>query len=268
MEFDALAPVTGLARRASAPVESPVRSPLLQNPAEVLAVLMDFSGSVALAELLQVPAPDGPAHPDVQELSRKLQEYVRTKLDALLALSLRPLTGVRAPVIPLPEQLYESLALVAGGPGRVPDEQATRRLANDLGAPLHAAFGNSLRQAQAQLTGLRQEIAQHVRELGPRAERLERIDSALSRSIQRKQAELFERVELASDATFERACAHACAALPQDFGPDALVSWSGPNGWLGRYRDRCVHMTKALFVHLQRSIEGLLVAAVQAEVAR
>jgi hypothetical protein len=36
-------------------------------------------------------------------------------------------------------------------------------------------------------------------------------------------------------------------------------------GWIERYRERCVRMTRALYGHLRRSLEGLLRAAIHAE---
>ncbi len=237
-----------------------------QNPAEVLAMLMDFAGSVALAELLSAPAVDGASHPQARELAARLQREVRARLDALLPLALKPLTGRRAPSVPPPEELLEAIDRATGELGSRPDEAAALRLARELGAPLYSALGASLRQAQANVATLRGEVAHEIRALGPRADRLERIDAALQRAVQVKLGELFDRMELAAEHTFERACAHACQALPEGFGAAELASWSAETGWIERYRERCVRMTKALFGHLRRSLEGLLRAAIHAEV--
>ncbi len=233
-----------------------------QNPAEVLALLMDFSGSVALAELLSAPPPTGPSHARAQELAADLRARVDERLDAVLPLTIKPLTGRRAPSVPSAEELLASLRAKTDG---VPDEATAVELARELGAPLRSALGASLRQAQAQVATLRWEIAHELRALGPRADRLERIDAALNRSIQVKLGELLDRMEHAGELTFERACAHACAALPEGFGSAELVGWTSESGWIERYRDRCVRMTKALFGHLRRSLEGLLRAAAHAE---
>ena len=72
-------------------------------------------------------------------------------------------------------------------------------------------------------------------------------------------------MEYAAGLTFERACVHACSELPPDFGPRELAGWTGPNGWIERFRERAVRMTKALFGHLRRSLDGLLRAALHAE---
>jgi len=279
MEFDAIAPVApatatfagGLALRPTVPEGSSgrdARSLVPQNPADVLARMMDFSGSVALAELLHTPEPAGPAHPDVEQRARKLREHVYSRFDALLHQSLRPLTGQRAPRLPTPEELLEAITLASGEPGRLPEGEAAIRLGRKLGAPLCSAFGHSLHQAQAHLAGLRAELVPELRALGPRADRLERIDAALQRAIQGKLLELFDRMQLAAALTFERACTQACAALPTPFGTEELASWCGVQGWLERYRERCVHTTEALYGHLQRSLEGLLLASIHAEVVR
>jgi hypothetical protein len=270
MDLDALAPVAGLsgglALRSFPSEGAREAAPVPQNPAEVLAMLMDFSGSVALAELLHAPPVEGPGHPQAAALASKLQREVSQRLDALLPLALKPLTGRRAPSVPPPEELMEAIDRACGEPGQRPDEQAARRLARELGDPLRSALGASLRAAQANVATLRWEIAHELRALGPRADRLERIDAALQRSIQVKLGELFDRMELAAELTFERACAHACMALPDAFGSAELVSWCAESGWIERYRERCVRMTRALFGHLRRSLEGLLRAAIHAEV--
>ncbi|MET0388887.1 MAG: hypothetical protein ABW321_23140 [Polyangiales bacterium] len=283
MEFDSLAPIAeltgGLARRP-APLDMPAeRAPLPQNPAEVLAMLMDFSGSVALAELLHAPLPEGVPHPDADKLARKLRDKVRVRIESLLAQALKPLSGERAPALPTPSEIFAAIeramanqanqadqASQPGQPRVQPDAAAAVRVAREIGAPLCAALGDSLRQAQAQLATLRWRIAPELRELGPRADRLERIDAALQRSIQSKLHELFDRMELAATQTFERACNHACATLPEGFEVDDLAGWVAEDGWIARYHERCVRMAQALFGHLQRSLEGLLLAAIDAEV--
>ena len=238
-------------------------APVSQNPAEVLAALMDFSGSVALAELLAAAPPDGPSHPDAQTLGARLLEDVRARLDALLPLALKPLSGRRAPTVP---HAHELLALVREhAPEGTPNEGAGARVAHELGDPFRSALSTSLRQAQAHVATLRWQIAHEVRALGPRAERIERIDAALQRSIQAKFGELLDRMEHAAGLTFERACVRACLELPEDFEQDEFASWGADDGWVERFRERSVRMTMALFGHLRRSLEGLLRAAIHAE---
>jgi hypothetical protein len=267
MDLDALAPAGrlggALTRLPLLHEPSEQTPPVPQNPAEVLALLMDFSGSVALAELLDSAAPEGPSHPDARALGARLVREVRARLDTLLPTTLKPLSGRRAPSVPPPHELLATIRATAGE--GVPDAAGAQRLARELGAPLRSALGASLRQAQAQVGTLRWEIAHELRALGPRADRLERVDAALNRSIQAKLGELLDRMELAAELTFERACVHACAALPEDFGEADLAQWADDDGWIERYRERCVRMTKALFGHLRRSLEGLLRAATHAE---
>jgi hypothetical protein len=259
MEIDALVPVSR--------VGADERTPVPPNPAEVLATLMDFSGSVTLAELLQAPPPEGMPHPDASELAWKLQESVRKQLTALSTNVLRPLSGRHAPPHPAADELLASLERAAGAPGRVPDAQGIERFARDLGAPYFKALYKAVQQAQVQIQSLRARITLELRQLGPRAARLEYIDAALQRSVQHKQIELFERLVLAAELTFERACVRACTELPDGFGAAELARWSSEDGWLDRYRERCVGMTQALFGHLQRGLEGLVLAAVHAEIA-
>lgn len=237
--------------------------PVSQNPAEVLAALMDFSGSVALAELLSAEPPTGPSHPDAQQLGAQLVRDVRARLDALLPLALKPLTGRRAPSVPTPDELYTLLRELVpeGALGEAGAEQAAR----ELGAPLRSALGTSLRQAQAHVATLRWQIAHELRALGPRADRLERIDAALQRAIQTKLGDLLDRMEYAAGLTFERACVRACGELAPDFQPEDLTEWCARGGWIERFRERCVRMTRALFGHQRRAVEGLMRAAIHAE---
>jgi hypothetical protein len=275
MDFDSRAPVAeiagGLARRPVAILERGDERardsdgpPPPKNPAEVLALLMDFAGSVELAKMLHAPAASGPSHPDATMLARKLQDKVRAKLDAVLVRALKPLAVPRAD----PTELLAAITRATGEPGSVPDGASAARLARDLGEPLRQALGSSLRQAQAQLAPLRWDITHELRALGPRAARLERIDAALQRSISAKLTELFDRLELAAELTFERACSYACSALPETYGVAELAGWAGEGGWLERYRERCERMAQAFFGHLRRSLEGLMLAAIHAEAAR
>jgi hypothetical protein len=276
MDFDSLAEVSGspaaLARRA-VPLDRTREHPAPRNPADVLAMLLDFSGSVALAELLQAPAPRGSSHPAAADLSLKLQDKVRAQLDALSTRALKRLgatSGMRDAFEPA--KLREAIERVTSmtsitGQTRVPDDKAATRLARELSVPLRAALGASIRQAQADLATLRSNIAPELRALGPRASHLERIDAALQGSIHGKLSMLFERLVLAAELAFERACITACAALPEGFGEGELTEWASETGWIGRYRERSTRMTQAFCAHLQRSLEGLLQAAIHAETA-
>ncbi len=261
--------------------DGPTERPVSQNPAEVLASLMDFPGSVALAELLDEPLPPVTQHPRTVELGENLLETVRARLDALEPLSLKPLSGRRAPAL-LPPHEYLALLHSHGFTGKsvsapepanaseAPEAEATtqapspaalRALIADLGDPFASALGSSLRQAQAHIGTLRWEIAHEIRALSPTADRLERIDAALTRAMQGKMGELLDRMEYAAQLTFERACTHALMELPDGFGEEDLEDWAAESGWLGRYRERCIRMTKALFGHLRRGLEGLLRSA-------
>jgi hypothetical protein len=234
------------------------------HPVEVLALLMDFSGSVALAELLHERPPRAAAHPHAAELARKLQAKLRTQLAAFVPLALEPLLNESGCAIPTASQLQEAIAKAAGT-GRLPRGTAVKRLASELGAPFHAGLAASLAQTQARFAGLRAKIARELRELGPGADRLERIDAALQRSIQDKLASVFERSLPAAELSFERACARACAALPKTFGADDLVAWAADGGFIADHHAHCVRMARGLVEHLRRNLEGLVAAALAAE---
>ncbi len=234
-----------------------------QNPAEVLAALMDFPGSVALAELLESGDSNVAPNPNAGSLGERLLEDVRARLDALEPTALRPILGRRAPRIPTVDEL---IAIVARhGVAGDRSETVVQRLANELSGPFRDAFSTSLRQAQAHVATLRWEIVHDVRALGPRADKLERLDAALTRSMQAKMSELYDRMEHAAYLTFVRACAHAVEALDAEITHDTLLSWTDEDGWIERYRERCVRMAKALFGHMRRGLEGLVRAAAHAE---
>ncbi len=294
MHEDRLAPRgsfgTALIQMPAASVDDgPSERPVSQNPAEVLASLMDFPGSVALAELLDEPLPPTNQPPHAVEQGETLLETVRIRLDALEPLALKPLIGRRAPALLMPHEYLallhkhgftgkSSCAPVSEAPSEVSSEQAApapenaqpenaqpaalRELISELGTPFASALGTSLRQAQAHIGTLRWEIAHEIRALSPLADRLERIDAALTRAMQAKMGELLDRMEYAAQLTFEKACMHALQDLPDGFGEEDLADWAAESGWLGRYRERCVRMTKALFGHLRRGLEGLLRSAI------
>jgi hypothetical protein len=271
MDFDTLAREAslgmGLAVRPPAPNAAAVRPPPSDKPAEVLAALMDFSGGVALAELLQAPVRGGPANPDASRLGYDLQERVQAQLDAVSTHALQRLQRDRRAEsgIALTElrELMASAGLGAD-PGTKP--AVALRLASELRKRVGWRLGASMRQAQSDLARLRANIAGELRTLGPRAAQLERIDAALETSLQHKLADLYDRVLRAAEQSFDRACLEACASLPEGFGDADLARWLAPSGWIARDRDRCERTVGAFCVHLRRGLEGLVMAAIQAEV--
>jgi hypothetical protein len=256
----------GLARQSPGVRGSDQRS-APQSPAEVLAALLDFSGSVALAELLDAPAPQGRPHVEAQRIALKLEDSLRAQLDAVGARAIQRLAqepataSAHSPAALL--QRIERLTHVRDR--RVSAAQVGARLARELGGPLHAALATSIRRAQGDLATLRAKVAPELRALGPRADRLERIDAALQIGIQGKLTGLFERLVLAAELSFEHACIEACAALPESFTAEHLATWSAPDGWIEHHRERCARMLIAFCGHLQRAVEGLLQAAISAE---
>src|ERR1700712_3597761 len=142
MEIDALVPVSRVGG------DERTRDVTPPNPAEVLAQLMDFSGSVTLAELLQAPPPPSfdiaPSHPNANELAWKLQESVQRQLSALSTNVLRPLQGRYAPVHPTAAELVSSMTRIAGALSRVPDAPGVEQLARELGEPYFSALYKSV----------------------------------------------------------------------------------------------------------------------------
>jgi Protein of unknown function (DUF3348) len=238
-------------------------APALPNPAAILADMMDFPGSVALAELLAEPPPEGPSAQHAAAHAARLCEDVRARLDSLEAQALKPLLGRRAPHLPNADEIFAVLA--EQGVDQARSEERMKRVAAELCAPLSSAFSTCLRQAQAHVSTLRWEVTHEVRALGPRATRLEKVDAAITRAMQAKMGELLDRMEHGANLTFERACAHAIIELPEGYTKADLTPWSAPGGWIERYRDRCVRMTRALYGHMRRNLEGLLRAASHAE---
>lgn len=260
----ALIPAPGAAEERLASERPPA-----PNPAEVLASLMDFPGSVALAELLDALLAANAAGGDAQPRGRsgeqadQLLREAQLRLDSIEPQVLKPLLGRRAPELPDAAallQLFHQHGLESErGPA------AAERLADELGAPLRAALGLSLRQAQAHISTLRTELSHELRALGPRADQLERLDATLTRSMQASVGQLLDRMEHAAYLTFARACAHAVANLPEQVGEAELAAWCASDGWLPRYHERCVRMARALFGHQRRGLEGLLRAAILSE---
>ena len=275
MDPETLAPSSALVPAAVAQVAGGAADALAwpnaapQNPAQLLASLMDFPGSVALADLLaeplaapraQVAEPPAGALSDRAALGERLLLDAGARLDSLEPMVLKPLLGRRAPSVPAVHELLYCLRQHRIEQDR--EAANVQRLADDLGGPFRSALGLSLRQAQAQVATLRWEITHDLRALGPRADQLERLDAALSRAMQAKLGELLDRMEYAAHLTFVRACSHAVAGLPEPLDEAALAGWCDAEGWLTRYRERCVRMAKALFGHLRRSLEGLIRAAI------
>jgi hypothetical protein len=270
MVFDSLEPVAqlaaGLARRSAGFERAPAPASEPKNPAEVLARLLDFSGSVELAKLIHTPVPEASTNPRAAELGRKLQDKVLAQLDALTRRAVLRLARERDDGALDLAALQAAITRAAGGLPGAPQGLAAARLARALGSPLHAALGSSLRQARSDLFRLRTQIALELRGLGPRAVLLERVDAELQSSIEAKLGDLLGRLVHAAEQSFERACSQACQALPEGFGELELLAWLGEGGFIERHGERCLRMTQAFCGHLQRGLEGLVTAAIQAEV--
>lgn len=253
----ALVPLVGGSAAPSAPTGA-------RNPAEVLAALMDFPGSVALAELLEsAPAAPAPEAPGALQAGSELLHNTQLQLDSLEVVALKPLLGRRAPELPSAAELLEVFTQQGFAANR--SAERALRVAEALGAPFRSALGLSLRKAQAHVATLRWELTHPVRALGRRAEELERLDAAVTRSMQAKVGELLDRMEHAAHQTFVRACLHAMEALPDVLDESTFALWCARDGWLARYRERCVRIAKALFGHLRRGLEGLIHAAIVSE---
>lgn len=271
MDFDTIAREAslgvGLAIRPPAPGAPAVRPPTPDKPAEVLAALMDFSGGVALAELLQAPVRGGPPNPDASRLGYDLQERVQSQLDAMSTLALQRLQrDRRAESDIVVAELRELITSANLGSDRGVQPATALRIATELRKRVGWRLGASMRQAQSDLARLRANIAAELRRLGPRAAQLERIDAALETSLQHKLADLYDRVLRAAEQNFDRACVDACSGLQEGFGEADLTGWLASSGWIARDRDRCERTIGAFCVHLRRGLEGLVMAAIQAEV--
>jgi hypothetical protein len=267
MDFDTLARESRLALRTPDPGEPAVRPPPPNKPAEVLAALMDFSGGVALAEVLQAPVRGGPPNPEASRLGYALQERTQSQLDALSTQALQRLQRDRRAESGIaPAELLELLTSAGAAPDRGVSPEVALRVASELRKRVGWKLGASLRQAQSDLARLRANIAGELRRLGPRANQLERIDAALETSLQHKLIDLYDRVLRAAEQSFDRACLDACASLPQGFGEADLALWLTSKGWIARDRERCERTVGAFCVHLRRGLEGLVMAAIQAEV--
>lgn len=271
MDFDTIAREAslgvGLAIRPPDPGAPAARPPTPDKPAEVLAALMDFSGGVALAELLQAPVRGGPPNPDASRLGYDLQERVQAQLDAISTLALQRLQRDRRAEGEIAvAELRELIASANLGSDRGVNPTTALRIAAELRKRVGWRLGASMRQAQSDLARLRANIAAELRRLGPRAAQLERIDAALETSLQHKLADLYDRVLRAAEQNFDRACVDACAGLQEGFGEADLAGWLASSGWIARDRDRCERTIGAFCVHLRRGLEGLVMAAIQAEV--
>lgn len=270
MVFDSHEPIAefaaGLARRPAGYERAPTPAPTRENPAEVLARLLDFSGSVELAKLVHTPVPEAAAHPRAAELGRKLQDKVQAQLDALARRAALRLARERGEAALDVAAISAAVARAMGGLAGAPEGRAAARLARSLGSSQHLALAAALRQARSDLLRLRTQIALELRALGPRAALLERVDAELQTSIEVRLGDLLGRLVHAGEQSFERACSQACQALPAGFGEAELGAWLGEGGFIERHSERCMRMTQAFCGHLQRGLEGLVTAAIQAEV--
>jgi hypothetical protein len=233
------------------------------NPAALLAQLMDFPGGMKLAEYLEQALTDRERHPQANELGERLERDVEARLEALERNSMAPLVGTRAPALPTGEELVD--AYMASGLAAVVEDAAFLRFSQMTGERLLGAVAASLRQGEVQVATLRWEVQNDLRALGPDAERIERLDALIHTATQAEVRKLFGRVELALRETWTAASKRALSELPEAPVPTDFEPWIAPDGWLERFRERCVSAARAVFVHQRKNLAGVVRAAVIAE---
>lgn len=195
--------------------------------ASVMASLLEFGGSMRLAERLAEPPPRAPRstpHPG----SRPLEARIDRELELLRTRVERAFESVRPRAVSLWNALEDATAW--GNP------QLT---ADTLWAPLGEVIGSRIDAVRSTTSEIRHEIAHELR-LDPSATHLEALDAVLHEAMHGATQKLCARIVPAMHAVFTRDVNAASSALPDFPRREQLEPWCRRDGcvakhfWAGR----------------------------------
>lgn len=225
---------------------APVDPASIVPPTRFLPQLLDLAGSVSLADAL--------ADEDRGRWNPVPTDDLVLSVDASLADIERRYSDVMAGRVRVssPTRMRRELRGI-----QTNSPSAVRVIRPAFSQHLQLHFVN----LRANLATLRLEIAPRVAALGPRAARLEALDSALHEAVAPKVEVLMSRLVTAVDARFRREATAALAALPDPYRVTDLDPWFETSGWVSAHLRLVGEMLAAVFAHEAGRIRALARAA-------
>ncbi len=233
-------------------------SALTPDAGAFLADLLDLRGGVLLADALHALPPPGAALPTAEQAAA-LQIRVQDEIAALLARLDEAFANAFKPRYRLPGPARAFTLLDQAGafaPKRTPKTAATA--ARTLWAPYGDFLETHLKRARFGLRDLRREITPRLHALGPNAERLEKLDFALSASTANETERLFRRGLARLEAGFLEALRAALKAAPKAVTPADVEHWYGPTGFVPITFEDGQRYVQAVVAHERGHLEALV----------
>jgi len=204
--------LANLAKKLSPPAETEPK----RDPVDALAAMLDLRGSVRVSE---VAAGIDPAVVTEGRAEPALLEEVERGVLAILEEVPKAFVSLRRPGRVLRALRAES------------DPEAS---AKALVERFDEAMVRSILRARGDLRTLREDVGTKLRNAGPRAAALERLDAALAEAMRvATAARLSALVPLAIEA-FERVATEKVVAAGEGIDLAKVEAWCRPDGWLLR----------------------------------
>jgi hypothetical protein len=228
------------------------------DAAAMLAALLDLRGGVMLADALHALPPGGGALPTA-EAAAALNVRVRDEIESLTARMDDAFVHAFRPRyrLPGPARAYTLLEQAgAFAPKRSPRVAATA--ARTLWAPYGDFLETHLKRARFGLRDLRREIAPRLQALGPSADRLERLESALAASTAAEIERLFRRGMHGVESKFLEGLKAALKALPKTVDEGVVQAWYAQGGFALSVFEDGQKLVQAIFAHERAGVEALV----------
>lgn len=228
------------------------------DAAVFLGDLLDLRGGVSLADALYTLPPPGGALPSA-EAAAALLVRVRDEGEALVGRMEDAFVHAFRPRYRLPGPARAYTLLEQSGafaPKRSP--RIAVAAARTLWAPYSDFLETHLKRAKFGLRDLRAELAPRLQALGPAAERLEKLESALSLSTMAETERLYRRSLHAVEQRFLEGLRAALKALPKDVDPTVIEAWYAPTGFVSLVFEDGRKLVAAIFAHERARLEALV----------
>lgn len=223
-----------------------------------LADLLDLRGGVTLADALHALPPAGGALPTAEAAAALLTrvrdegEALAGRMEDAFVHAFRP--RYRLPGAPRAFTLLEQSGAFA--PKRSPRVAVTA--ARTLWAPYSDFLETHLKRARFGLRDLRREITPRLQALGPAAERLEKLEGALSASTAAEVERLYRRGLHGVEQRFLESLKTALKTVPKNPDLATVEAFYAPTGFVTLVFEDGRKLVAAIFAHERGRLEALV----------
>jgi hypothetical protein len=248
--------------------------PFEGSAAEALGGLLDFRGTVVLAERLGDPSAASPSAVGEKESADEtttggddhsgLHHDVRTGLQAIEEFLARKLRNPSRGMPALPGAAETAETLVELDLPRADNPQTRKRCWDALGQPHATLVGSTVHSLRMDMVGLREGLAPALRTRGDRAAAVEGLDGALRQVINSQTDARYELLDLHLRRCFIAGLARALPSLPEEPQAQDVQNWFEPDGWLATYRQDCADLVQAALTAESLLLQALVHSCIDA----